>query len=487
MTTIQPDPTPDVPATRPAEAGFSCLLVEDDRGFADMLRAVIAEEGGEVTHSATLAQAREAVNRRSFDLAVLDNHLPDGKGFDFYFELSRRDPSQTVIVLTGLPELAHAVELTRGGLFDYLAKPIDREAFTACLRRARLRWSRLRVNLKGDDLVASSPAMREVALALEQASRHPTATVLFTGETGSGKDAAARRLHRLTHGSRSDATPFVPVNCAAVPAEMFEAELFGAERGAYTGADKTREGLAGATRDGTLFLDEIGEVPLAIQAKLLRFLEAREYRPLGGSAVKRFQGRLVAATNRVLREDVSQGRFREDLLYRLDVFAIHLPPLRERPDEIPALAETLLRQLGGKYDRVAPRLRQDDLSLLAAYAFPGNVRELRNVLERSLLRTPPDSGWLALDRAWLNRGPATAPAVAAPRDATPNGAAVQAAGRDLPPLEAREYEAIREALMASQGGIRRAAARLGITHQALLRRLEKWPELRQSGAAPSSP
>ncbi|MGE4178439.1 MAG: sigma-54-dependent transcriptional regulator [Limisphaerales bacterium] len=484
-----------------------CLLVEDDPGFASMIRDLLSEEGFHVTLVDNLRQARGLAGVHSYELIVLDNHLPDGKGFDFYLEIAGGDPAKTVIVLTGLPELSHAVELTRRGLFDYLAKPVSRDAFIDCIRRARARLERIRIPLNADSLVATAPAMREISLALDQASRHPTATVLFTGETGSGKDAAARALHQRTHPRETAATPFVPVNCAAIPGEIFEAELFGAERGAYTGADRTREGLATAARQGTLFLDEISEIPLPLQAKLLRFLEAREYRPLGATVTRRFQARLVAATNRSLADEVAVGRFREDLLYRLDVFTVQLPPLRHRTDEIPVLAEQLLVDLAAKYVRPAPRLLQSDIDALVTYPFPGNVRELRNLLERSLLRTPHDAASLALDHLWLNRPSASNqvaitsashapdplattaqalksqhPQVPLADDSSPDGGC-----RPLGPLERREYEAIREALLAAQGGIRRAAARLGITHQALLRRLEKWPELRQAATKPGPP
>ncbi len=313
------------PVPAPARE-YSCLLVEDDAGFAQMLTTVVRETGGDALHCGNLREARAALGRRSFDVIVLDNHLPDGKGFDFYFELAKRNPAQTAILLTGLPELAHAVELTRHGLFDYLSKPIDADAFAACLRRARTRLAHLKTGLPPGEMVVVSPAMREVAQLLQQAARHPAATVLLTGETGVGKDVAAQALHQWTFASQAATTPYVAVNCASMPAEMFEAELFGSERGAYTGAEKAREGLAGATKDGTLFLDEIGEVPLPLQAKLLRFLEAREYRSLGSTVTKKFAGRVVAATNRSLPDEVAAGRFRQDLLYRLDSFTVHLPP-----------------------------------------------------------------------------------------------------------------------------------------------------------------
>jgi DNA-binding NtrC family response regulator len=294
---------------------------------------------------------------------------------------------------------------------------------------------------------------------------------LFTGETGVGKDLAARVLHQLTFGDLP--APFIAVNCAALPAEMFESELFGAERGAYTGADKRRSGLVAAAQGGSLFLDEIAEVPLGLQSKLLRFLDAREFRSLGSTQTQQFDGRFIAATNKSLPDEVKTGRFREDLLYRLDVISVEIPPLRRRKEDIGGIAELLLRQLCAKYDRTKPLLKTEDLKALAAHSFPGNVRELRNVLERSLLKTPGESKWLAMDLNWLQRGAATAPKPDAPAAVGP-----LPPERDLSPVEAQEYRLIRDTLRQTNGGIRRAAAKLGLSPQALLRRLEKWPELR---------
>jgi PAS domain S-box-containing protein len=316
----------------------------------------------------------------------------------------------------------------------------------------------------------TSPAMHEVMALLRQAAKHPASTVLLTGETGVGKDLAAQVLHQLTFAGKT--APFVALNCGAIPSEMFESELFGAERGAYTGADKRRLGLVGAAASGTLFLDEIAEVPLPLQAKLLRLLEAREFRVLGNTENQTFTGRFVAATNRNLADEVKAGRFREDLLYRLDVFAIEIPPLRRRRPDIPALAESLLSQLARKYSRSKPLLRPEDLSALAGHDFPGNVRELRNVLERCLLRSDDDARWLPLDLTWLNH-PVPSKTVSQP---TP----IAQEREGLNPIEAQEYRLIRQALTETNGGIRRAASKLGLSPQALLRRLEKWPELRPS-------
>ncbi len=459
-------------------------MVEDDLAFAALVTQIVREQGGQPTHCKTLAEARAVTAHRTFDLILLDNHLPDGKAYDFFDQLSRRNPDAPIIMITGLPALSEAIALTRNGLFDYLTKPVETDVLIACLRRARLRMRQ--PGNRDSDLAAfgNSAAMRGLLQQLGQAARHPAATVLFTGESGAGKDIAARMLHRLTFGDRATETPYVALNCAAVPGEMFEAELFGAERGAYTGADKRRQGLVASAQGGTLFLDEIAEVPMASQAKLLRFLEGREFRPLGGTVSENFTGRFVAATNKSLHAEVAAGKFREDLLYRIEVFTIEIPSLRQRHEDIPELAEHLLKHLANKYGRQTLLLRAEDLAALQGYSFPGNVRELRNILERGLLRTPDESRWLSLDLAWLKvsepRPPiiaspvtaSTVPTVAILDDALPTDRA------SLSPLEAQEYRMIRTALREVNGGIRRAAAKVGLSPQALLRRLEKWPELR---------
>jgi DNA-binding NtrC family response regulator len=454
---------------------FRCLIVEDDVEFAMLAGGLIREEGGAVTHCGNLAAARATADTQPFDVILLDNHLPDGKGYDFFEHLARRFPEAPIIMITGIPDLGEAVALTRNGLFDYLTKPISIDDFKSCLARALLRISSRPGETRSDLMIGDSPALKEALSEISQAARHATSTVLFTGETGAGKDVAARTLHHLTHANGK--APFVAVNCAALPAEMFESELFGAEKGAYTGADRKRVGLAGAVAGGTLFLDEIGEVPMALQAKLLRLLEAREYRSLGSSEDQKFTGRFVAATNRNLADEVKAGRFREDLLYRLDVFSIELPPLRRRRSDIPKLAEHLLAQLAQRYERLAPLLRPDDINVLTQHDFPGNIRELRNVLERSLLKTAETEHWLKLDVNWLKRTSASAMPEAPPPSPTP-ASVPRTSSRELTPIEAEEYRLIGEALKEANGGIRRAAAKLAMSPQALLRRLEKWPELR---------
>lgn len=465
--------------TRAAE-NFSCLIVDDDVAFATLSARVVRETGGTVTLAHTIASAQQIAATQNFDLVLLDNHLPDGKGYHFYDVVSRRNPDAPIIMITGAPDLSEAVSLTRNGLFEYLTKPISADALAAALGRARLRMKSGR-EATPVEMFGESAAVRGVLQQLTQAAKHTASTVLLTGETGAGKDLAARVLHQLSFPKGN--APFIAVNCAALPAEMFESELFGAERGAYTGAEKKRSGLVAAAANGTLFLDEIGEVPLALQAKLLRLLEAREFRSLGSTEVQPFTGRFVAATNKDLMAEVKAGRFREDLLYRFDVFSVELPPLRQRRADIPGLAELLLGQLAKKYERAKPLLTPEDLQKLTAHDFPGNVRELRNVLERSLLKTDDGAKWLALDVNWLNRNTSTSTAQTAyaPITSVPASAGSPESlptDRNLSPIEAQEYRLIRDTLREANGGIRRAATKLGMSPQALLRRLEKWPELR---------
>jgi DNA-binding NtrC family response regulator len=466
-------------STTPAgTAPFNCLVVEDDAAFAALVCQIVREQGGEPLHCGTLAAAMQASATRQFDLVLLDNHLPDGKAYDFFDRLSRRNPDAPVIMITGLPALNEAITLTRNGLFDYLTKPVDADALAQCLQRARLRIRRAAAGEFSQVSLGNSPAMRSLTDELGKAARHATATVLLTGESGAGKEIAARTLHQLTFGERAAQIPFVAVNCAAVPGEMFEAELFGAERGAYTGADKKRQGLVSSAQGGTLFLDEIGEVPLGLQAKLLRFLESREFRALGGTGLEMFTGRVIAATNKSLQAEVQAGNFREDLFYRIEVFALEVPPLRAHREDIPALAETILEQLSRKYGRTVPLLRKEDLSALQQHSFPGNVRELRNILERALLRTAEDSRWLTLDLGWLGKSAGVLAAAPVPATQSAQFSPLPPERAGLTPLEAQEYQMIRATLIESNGGIRRAAAKLGLSPQALLRRLEKWPELR---------
>jgi DNA-binding NtrC family response regulator len=463
---LAPTPTIEHPSALPP---CRCLIVEDDPAFAELVAGVLALASAKVTFAERLQAAESIIAKESFDLVMLDNRLPDGTGFDFHRRLGTLRPAPLVIMITGAPELAQAIALTRNGLFDYLTKPVDLDALRAAIARAEECRLRSASSSLSETLVGQAAGFREAFGKLRTAADHPEATVLLLGETGTGKDLAARQLHAWTFRDSTANPPFVALNCSAVPSEMFEAELFGSERGAYTGADKRRPGLIETAHGGTLFLDEVGDVPLPQQSKLLRFLESGEYRSLGSTTTKLFRGRVVAATNRDLAVEAREGRFRQDLLYRLDVVRIVLPPLRQRREDVPALTEYLLSELCQKYGRRRPLVRPDDLVQLCQYPFPGNVRELRNILERSLLHTPAAEPWLALDRSWLPSTTETQPSICKP-----------GRRRELTPLEEQEYETFKRILVEEGGAIRRTAARLGVSHQVVLRRLRWWPELRDA-------
>jgi DNA-binding NtrC family response regulator len=436
------------------------LVLEDDRQCSDLLVQILEHEGASPFVCPTVSSAKQAVSKRDFDFYILDSKLPDGSGAGFYYFLLEKNGNVPAIMLTGLPELSTAVELTKTGLLNYLTKPYSLVQLRACLAQALTH--RQRQPARRDPYFTSAArCMQPVYSMARQAAANPGSTVLITGETGVGKDVLARAIHRL---SPANQRPFVSLNCATLPADMFEAELFGAERGAYTGALQTRAGLTEAAGEGTLFLDEIGEVPVQLQAKLLHLLESREFRRLGSPAVRKFTGRIIAATNRSLESAVQEGRFRADLLYRLDIFAMHLPPLRDRKEDLPILCDEILTELANRSERTRPQFKYEDLQLMQGYSFPGNIRELRNILERSLVATPASSAWLQLDPSSKVR---------LQRPVEPSAASAQMA-----PVQASEYELVREALRAENGAIRRAAARLGLSHQSLLRRLKKWPELR---------
>jgi DNA-binding NtrC family response regulator len=459
----------------PDQPRFRALLLEDDAECATVCEVLLGLEGATVDSAKTIAEATSLAGQNSYDLFILDHNLPDGKGGELFYRLKEKNGDITAVMLTGVPELNYALELTRNGLFGYITKPFSSEQFLECIRRALIRIPALNAKL-AEEFVGNCEPMREVHRMIAAAGANPEATVLILGETGVGKDLCARMIHKASF--ESDAHPFVNVNCATIPADMFEAELFGAEKGAYTGAHQARNGLVEAAEVGTLFLDEVAEVPLSLQPKLLQLLETRQYRRLGSTFTRTFRGRIISATNRPLDEEVQKGTFRADLFFRLDVLSFQIPPLRERKNDIPALAEYTLKQLCEKYGRAALLIRPDDLALLQSYNFPGNIRELRNILERSVVKTPDDNSWLQVDKARFaklnisSRTPVPTAPIAAPHTKLRPASRLS--------LKQTEYQLLKEALAIEKGAIRKAAARLGISHQALLRRLEKWPELRTS-------
>jgi len=364
------------------------LFVDDETALRTFLSKTLRRNGYEVLEADSLAAARQRLATHWIDMIILDRMLPDGEGLALLKELQQSDLKLPVIMLTAHGAIDNAVAAMQMGAHDYLTKPVDKAALLARLARIaetvtlRQELEHLRQKARAGDsewIVGQSPAMRRMAEDIELVA--PTnSTVLITGESGTGKEVIARVIHRKS--ARSD-KPFRPINCAALPDHLLENELFGHEANAYTGAGKQKKGLFEVTDGGTLFLDEISNMKPEMQAKLLRVIQERTVRRLGGTRDIPIDIRLLAATHQDLAEAIKQGQFREDLYYRLSVVRLHLPPLRQRAMDIPLFAATFLdhfnRELGKKIAGISPAA----LSALKAHRWPGNIRELRNVIERA--------------------------------------------------------------------------------------------------------
>jgi two-component system response regulator HydG len=362
------------------------LIVEDDDAQLRLLQTVLEADGWKVVAAKSGSDALAVLDKvEDVDVILSDLFMPGMDGRALLAAVQERRPEVPVIIMTAHASVDSAVELLHAGAHHYLAKPTKLPELRITVRRAkenteeRRELARLRRHVSlPSDVVGVSDQMKEI---LETAIRvAPTTTpVLITGETGTGKEVVARAIH-----GASGRGPFVALNCAAVPPSLFESELFGFKRGAFTDARRDHAGVVESAHNGTLFLDEVGEVPLASQPKLLRFLQDGEFRRLGDAEPLRSNARLIAATNRDLQAEVEAGRVREDLYYRLNIVHLALPPLRERPVDIPALAHHLLARLADRYQLAAADLAPDALAALTAYHWPGNIRELENVLARAL-------------------------------------------------------------------------------------------------------
>jgi DNA-binding NtrC family response regulator len=366
------------------------LIADDEKNIRSSLRTTFSLDGYQVETAEDGPSALSAVERGGIDLAVLDLVMPGMDGLELLSELRRRGHELPVILLTAHGSVEKAVEAVQLGAFDFIEKPPHADKLLLSVRNALRQVTLEEENRElrdaretRYDMIGDSPVMRELFDRIRRTA--PTqARVLILGENGTGKELIARALHR--HSPRAGA-PFVRVNCAAIPRELFESELFGHERGAFTGATSRRRGKFVRADRGTLFLDEVGEIPLELQAKLLRSLESGEIEPVGSEREIRVDARVIAATNRDLEEAVASGQFRRDLYYRLQVVSLKAPPLRERATDIPALVEEFLGQVCRENNLPAKTISDGALQRLAARDYPGNVRELRNVVERLVILT----------------------------------------------------------------------------------------------------
>jgi two-component system response regulator PilR (NtrC family) len=466
-------------ATIPTAA--QVLVVDDEPDLRTLYELTLLREGYRVDSAGTLAEAWQQLQERRFDAVITDMRLPDGLGLELLQRMGVQQRSERCIVMTAYGSAENAVEALKAGAFDYLTKPVDLKQFRSVVasaiqdRQGAARPRPAPANGRADRaapggqsalerLVGESAPMLQVKERIAKVARS-MAPVLVRGESGTGKELAARALHACSH--RADG-PFVAVNCSAIPEALLEAEFFGARKGSYTGATQDREGYFQAASGGTLFLDEIGDLPLAMQSKLLRAIQERQVRALGSTQEDAVDVRIVSATHRDLAADVAAGRFRQDLFYRLNVIEIVVPPLRERREDLPALCRALLARIAQDTGMPVPELSVAVLQQLAALPLAGNVRELENLLHRAVALS--DGQVLQLDAVCAAPlPPAAAPAAA---QGVASGMATAAAEPGAPPpmpsdlqawLDQQEREILVRALQETGFNRTAAAQRLGLS------------------------
>ena len=472
------------------------LIVEDDAVVRNVLQSIFTRHKLPVVCAGSLAEAAVQLAKEQFDLMMLDLRLPDGDGLKLLEQVATMPERPLVVMVTGFGSIESAVACMRAGAFDYVLKPFSPSQIDVILRKAQTYRQLLGVNrLLTDDasdnegvLVGRSSAMTKLRQLIERVA--PTdATVLVTGESGTGKEMISREFYRR---SPRRGQPFIKVNCTAVSQSLIESEFFGHERGAFTGATERREGRFELANNGTLLLDEVSEIPPALQAKLLRVLQEREFERLGGSRTIKVNVRIIATSNRDLLANVSSGEFRQDLYYRLNVFPVHVPALRERVDDIPLLAEHFLRRFARKHGVKVTGFADSARATMLAYRWPGNVRELQNTIERAVILSedgrPVTSAVLGLpgesDLATATtQHPWGAESVSEPEprvEESANAAPMftDSAGHVLP-LDALEKNAIRAALRQTSGNRNEAATALGISIRTLRNKLQEY---RDAGA-----
>ncbi len=429
------------------------LIVDDEPDLCELLGITLERMQIEADSCGDVSTARQRLTERDYQLCLADMRLPDGDGLELLEWMQARNLRTPVAIITAHGNVETAVRALKLGAFDFISKPLDLQALRKLVATA--------LKLPGEaapdaavQLLGESPAIDEVRRMIDKVARSQ-APVHITGESGTGKELVARLIH--AQGPRAEG-PFIPVNCGAIPSELMESEFFGHRKGAFTGAVNDKTGLFQSAEGGTLFMDEIAELPLPMQVKLLRVIQEKSVRPVGETAEVPVDVRILSATHRDLRAMVRAGQFREDLFYRVNVIELHVPPLRERGDDVLLLADRILARLAGELGQPLPTLTAAARQRLARYRYPGNVRELENILERAMALA--GDGPIGPDEILLQEDTAEADTAAAPAEL---GAQ----------LESVERDAIRQALEACRYNKTQAARKLGLTLRALRYRMEK--------------
>ena len=427
------------------------LLVEDDPALQFTIQTALEEKGYEVDAVSTTGEAIERLSDGSYPIVISDIYVDERTGLDVLNAAKKRDPHCSVILMTGRGTMETVMAATRGGVFDYIAKPFDLDVMIEAVERAEAVRSANDDEAEEEELpesqmIGTAPAMIEIYKKVSRVAP-TTATVIIEGETGTGKELVARMIHSFSQRSTQ---PFVPVDCGAIPPTLLESELFGAMRGAFTGADRDRMGIFESANRGTVFLDEIGDIEPDFQVKLLRFLQEREIRPVGASRPKEVDVRVIAATNRNLQQMTDEGKFRLDLWYRLNVVRIVMPPLRDRRNDIPLLARFFVNKYNARYNREV-KLMDSGVRALQDYTWPGNVRQLQHLIERlTVLADRVDAE--AVHEALT---------------------IMESREKPVDTLADAEEEQIRRVLSATGGNKSKAAQILGIERKTLYRKLER--------------
>ena len=450
------------------------LVVEDEKLLRWSLRERLLNEGFQVAEADCGEAARRELERSLVDLVLLDFKLPDTTGLDILRELRESGDETNVILMTAYSSVEQAVEAMRIGAYTYLTKPFDLEELIVTIDKA-LEESRLRREVRHlrasrqaelglDTIIADSEPMKAIFDAIVKIARSPTTTVLLTGESGVGKDLLAKALH---HSSDRSSGPFMNITCTTITESLLESELFGHEKGAFTDARSSRKGLFELADGGTVFLDEIGDMPLALQAKLLRFLQEKTFKRVGGSEDVTVDVRIIAATNKDLQALVDSGEFRKDLYFRLDVIQLKVPPLRERVGDVPLIAQSFVDQYNRAFRKSVKGLSPAALSALEGYEWPGNVRELKNVIERAMILGEGE---------WIE--PRDLPFVDVSETADGEGAGGSRTGFVLPAegvdLEQLERSLIEQALERTRGVKTKAGTLLGMNRDQIRYRMDKY-------------